>query len=128
MVNASSSRCTCRACPSNHLAKCQRGHEAVVCPTNLIALAKSDASSHFRRLLEYLLCCWHCLNQFNRVRPCFEPRTASLAISENILKSAATSMYSRVASFTALSLGRRLLPTPAPAGADGWIVPAIICD
>jgi hypothetical protein len=37
--------------------------------------------------LNTFLCCWHHPNQFNRVGPCFEPRTASLAISENILKS-----------------------------------------
>jgi hypothetical protein len=37
-------------------------------------------------------------------------------------------MYSRVASFMALSLGRRVLPTAVPAGAEVSIVPAISGD
>jgi len=37
-------------------------------------------------------------------------------------------MYSRIASLTALSLGRLMLPTAVPAGAEVSIVPAISGD
>jgi hypothetical protein len=37
-------------------------------------------------------------------------------------------MHSRIASFTALSLGRRVLPTAVPTGAEVSIMPAISGD